>query len=186
MAQEIEAKMRVADLDSMRKRLVGQGAVRAGSELETNIYFDTPGGSLRQSGKGLRIRIAVQESGENHCTMTFKGPLLPSELKTREEIEFTISDAQSAQQLLERLGFPPTLTFEKRRETWQLGGCSVALDLLPYLGTYMEIEGPGDDQVMEVRRSLGLSEEPLISTAYVSLLARYLQVHAIRDRHIRL
>jgi adenylate cyclase class 2 len=186
MAKEIEAKMKVVDLDSVRRRLVELIAQREGLELETNIFFDAPDFSLRAAGKGLRIRVAVAAGGKQHCTMTFKGPLLAGELKTREEIEFGLDDARAAQQLLEGLGFVTTLTFEKRRETWRYGDCKVELDLLPYLGTFVEIEGPGEEQVMEARRRLGLSELPLISTAYVSMLATYLHEHQINERHVRL
>jgi adenylate cyclase, class 2 len=186
MANEIEAKMKVADLELIRQRLVALKAVREGTELETNIFFDLPDAELRKAGKGLRIRVAIGDGDKTHCTMTFKGPLLPGELKTREEIEFSMDNAQAAQLLLERLGFVTTLSFEKRRETWQFEKCKVELDLLPLLGTYVEIEGPGDEQVLSARKALGLTDLPLISTAYVSLLAKHLQEHGIRQSHIGL
>ena len=40
------------------------------------------------------------------------------------------------------LGYSRVLSFEKRRESWKLGGCNVELDELPHLGTFVEIEGP--------------------------------------------
>jgi adenylate cyclase, class 2 len=184
MPQEIEAKMKVADHDPIRQRLKQNGAQRQSLELETNIFFDSPGSELQKAGKGLRIRIAQNESGQNHCTVTYKGPLKHAVLKTREEIEFTASDPEAAKTLLERLGYAPTLTFQKKRETWKFANCSVELDTMPHLGTFIEIEGPTDKDVMEVRQKLALSDLPLISTAYVSLLAKYLEDHHIPDRSI--
>ncbi len=170
----------------MRNLLKQLGAKPAGEKLETNIFFDAPDSSLRKAGKGLRIRVAESPTGEKNCTITFKGPLQKSELKSREEIEFTASDPDAAQQLLEHLGYAPTLTFQKRRESWRLDDCKIELDTMPHLGTYVEIEGPGEKAVMAVREKLNLSADPLISSAYVSLLAKYLEEHAIRETFVRL
>jgi predicted adenylyl cyclase CyaB len=185
MGQEIEAKMKVADHGVVRRRIKSLGGKRMGEELETNIFFDAPGASLRKAGKGLRIRVAKDERGKEHCTVTFKGPLKKSALKSRLEIEFSASDPEAARQLLEHLGYNTTLTFQKRRETWRLDGCMVELDTLPHLGKYVEIEGPGEKKVIAVRKRLELSGAELISTAYVSLLASYLKKKGIRGRVIK-
>ena len=56
MAMEIEAKMKVDDLESIRLRLEAAGAVPDGQVMETNTFFDTPNGGLRDADKGLRLR----------------------------------------------------------------------------------------------------------------------------------
>jgi adenylate cyclase, class 2 len=186
MGTEIEAKMKVADLDSVRKQLLAAGARRIGSELETNSFFDTREASLQSADRGLRIRVAVMDDGKRRITITLKGALQPGPMKKREEIEFTVDDAQAAGQFLERLGYHPTLTFEKRRETWTLGGCEIALDELPRLGTFVEIEGPGEEAIEAVRESLGLSQVPMISRGYISMLWQWVQDQQIPDRVLRL
>jgi predicted adenylyl cyclase CyaB len=186
MGQEIEAKMKVDDHGAIRRRIKSHGGKRAAIELETNIFFDAPDSSLRKAGKGLRIRIAKNEKGQTRCTVTFKGPLKKTRLKTREEIEFTAGDPAAAEHLLENLGYKRTLAFQKRRETWKLAGCEVELDTLPHLGQFVEIEGPSYSKVIAVRKKLGLSDANLISTAYISLLAKYLADHKIREHLIRL
>jgi adenylate cyclase, class 2 len=186
MGTEIEAKMKVADLESVRRKLPGAGAVRSGSELETNTFYDTRDAALQSADRGLRIRVAVRENGESRTTITLKGALQPGQLKKREEIEFSVSDSQSAGLFLERLGYLPTLAFEKRRETWRLGECEIALDELPKLGTFVEIEGPDEEEILEVRQSLGLANLPLISRGYISLLWQWVQDQQISDRMLRL
>jgi adenylate cyclase, class 2 len=186
MGTEIEAKMKVAELDSVRKKLSSAGAKRIGTEMETNSFFDTREASLQSADRGLRIRVAAMEDGKKRITITLKGPLQAGPMKKREEIEFSVGDAESAGQFLQRLGYHPTLTFEKRRETWKLGGCEVALDELPKLGTFVEIEGPGEEEVQSVRQSLGLSEVPMISRGYISMLWQWVQDQQIPDRVLRL
>ena len=103
--------------------------------------------------------------------------------KTREEVELRVEDGDAAL-LLERLGFIPSLSFQKRRETWELEGCKVELDELPYLGHFVEIEGPAEEPILRVRERLGLGDRPMIKSGYVELLMSYLQTHNIREREI--
>jgi len=56
MGMEIEAKMKVDDLEVIRLRLEAAGAVAVGQVLETNTFFDTPNCALREADKGLRLR----------------------------------------------------------------------------------------------------------------------------------
>ncbi|MDP9173747.1 MAG: class IV adenylate cyclase [Planctomycetota bacterium] len=186
MAKEIEAKMKVDDLDIIRQRLKAAGARADGAALEINSFFDTPQAALRASGKGLRIRIATKDDGARKCTITMKGPSEKGELKTREEIEFAITDPAEAQLLFENLGYELTLSFEKRRESWNFQDCKIELDNLPYLGTFVEIEAGSDSLVMQAREALGLAQTPLIQTGYIAMLASYLTAHNIRERRIRL
>jgi predicted adenylyl cyclase CyaB len=120
-----------------------------------------------------------------------KGPRQKAQFKMREETEFSADDSGAVRKMLENLGYQLTLSFEKRRETWAFSGCEVALDELPYLGTYVEIEGKSASDVTAARDvsaardKLGLADLPLISIGYVSILARYLEQHQINDRQIR-
>jgi adenylate cyclase class 2 len=185
MSTEIESKMKVEDFATLRKLLQTLGAIRQGSEMEVNDFFDAPDERLRKADRGLRIRVATDESGKSHCTITMKGPLQKGPFKTREELEFTASDPAPVRAIFENLGYRLTLSFQKRRETWEFMDCSVVLDELPYLGKYVEIEGKGEDAVAAARQALALADHPNISSGYIALLSRYLDEHRISDRHIR-
>ena len=176
MSLEIEAKMKVADFDAVRKALVVSGATHVGAVLETNTFFDTPDRALLAQDKGLRLRRTHdQRTAEEHFIITVKGPAQAGPLKTREEAETNVDDGARAAGVLKALGFFPELSFEKRRESWTLDGCKIELDELPILGRFVEIEGPNEPTVMRVRQRLGLSELPPIKTGYISMLTRHLQ-----------
>lgn len=170
MSTETEAKMKVEDLDAVRERLRALQARRKGIRFEVNAFFDTPDGSLRSRDQGLRLRSMTGEDGTPSCVITFKGPARASQVKSREEIEFGISSFDDAAALLGRLGYLPTLGFEKRRETWDLDGCLVELDELPHLGTFIEIEGEDESAVLGVRDKLALADHPLISRGYIRMI----------------
>lgn len=176
MPLEIEAKMAVPDLQAVRDRLTALGAEPAGRTLEMNTFFDTEDRSLLAADEGLRLRRNVSEAtGADEHVITYKGPRQHGQLKSREEVELTVASSDDAARLLESLGFVRMLAFEKRRETWKLGGCSVELDELPHLGPFVEVEGPADEPVLAVREQLGLVDRPIVKSSYVALLMGFLQ-----------
>ena len=189
MAVEIEAKMRFDDTTALVENLIQAGAAKVRTVLEVNTYFDTPKRALCASDRGLRLRIEREEHGPyKSVTIGSKGPRVPSELKRRSEIEVPVEPggAEAAHELLQGLGYQPVLTFEKRRTRYKLGDCLVELDHLPYLGRFVEIEGPSDQAVLGVRKQLGLDQVPLISTSYIAMLSDYLTKNGITDDYIRL
>jgi adenylate cyclase, class 2 len=183
MPVEIEAKMSVADLAPVRARLSELGAEPAGQNLETNTFFDTEDRSLLAADEGLRLRHNRNTStGADEHIITYKGPRQHGKLKSRDEVELTVANSENAAELLERLGFVRMLSFEKRRESWKLGGCKVELDELPYLGSFIEVEGPAEEQVLAVREQLGLADRPIVRSSYIALLMGYLQEHGHKRR----
>ncbi len=182
MAVEIEAKMRCDDPEALRRRLVEAGAARVGEVMETNIFFDTEDRSLLAADQGLRLRINRDPAGGELIILTFKGPRQHGVLKSREEIELRVDSEENAALMLERLGYRRVLTFAKRRESWTLENCQVELDKLPRLGSYVEIEGPSEADVLRIRQRLALSDAAPIRASYIALLMTWLQEHGVQSR----
>ena len=180
--REIEAKIQLPDPSVIQKRLPTLIAVLVSDHLEINTYFDDGNETLKRSDQGLRLRIARAADGTATVAITHKGPRDFSMLKSRTEVEIQIDDERAGWDLLSALGYVPVLQFEKKRQRWSLDGCHVDLDRMPYLGAYLEIEGPAEETVLSVRQKLGLSAAPLIHTSYPGLLQDYLRTHSI-DRH---
>lgn len=185
MAVEIEAKMKVDDLDAVRAKLREAGARRVGRDLEVNTFFDTEDRSLLATDEGLRVRKSQNaDTGETSVVMTYKGPRHHGILKSREEVELPVGDLDAATELLSKLRFKIVLSFEKRRETWELEGCKVELDELPHLGTYVEIEGPAEAAVLKVRGMLGLNDRGLVKASYAALLGEYVQERGLGKKAV--
>ena len=169
---EIEAKIKIDDFSPIRSRLKALDAQLIGQHHETNIFLDTPDKKLLSADSGLRLRRNHNfQNNKTQFVLTFKGPRLPGQVKARQEYETEVSSDENTLSLLSCLGFVPTLRFEKNRESWKLGDCKVELDDLPKLGRFVEIEGPDEARVLEVRGLLGLGSEPMIHESYAALLA---------------
>jgi adenylate cyclase class 2 len=180
---EIEAKLKVNDLSVVRQRLEAIGGCLRSNVLESNMFFDTEDRALLAKDQGLRVRHTLNRSShEETTTITFKGPRRQGTLKSREERELKVGSVKDATSLLEALGYARVLTFQKRRESWLVKECDVELDELPYLGVYVEIEGPSEAAVLEVREMLQLSDRPLIRASYVALLMTHLQERNLNER----
>jgi adenylate cyclase class 2 len=176
MPVEIEAKMSVESFDPVREKLRELGARHAGEHFEVNTFFDTEDRSLLAADEGLRLRVERDNAtGNERHVITWKGPRQLGPLKSREELETEVLGGDRAVQILERLGYLRTLSFEKRRESWELDGCKVELDEVPHLGRFVEVEGPDEKTVMHVRDRLGLSVRPIIKGSYITLLMSHLQ-----------
>ena len=86
-----------------------------------------------------------------------------------------ITDGDSIEKLLLAIGYEKAIVFEKKRRVYRLGGCEVALDELPLLGSFVEIEGPDGEKIADVQKNLGLSDLPSIKESYAGLMAAKLK-----------
>lgn len=97
MAHELECKIAVPSHEMIAETLKRVGAVRVGRVRETNRLLDTADRLLFTRGCGLRVRtIEVLDGSGPGSTLTFKGPMLESSFKRREEVEIALSDCHGA------------------------------------------------------------------------------------------
>jgi adenylate cyclase class 2 len=171
MPIELEIKLRVESHEPVRRRLLELGADSQGRRMERNTFLDTPEGSLRKADCGLRLRETRKlPDGPLRSILTWKGPRLPGEMKRRDEREVGVDDPAAALNLLASLGFQPTLSFEKLRESWRCEGVLVELDTLPHLGAFVELEGPDEATISRVRGQIGLENARIEPDSYISMM----------------
>jgi len=182
---EIEVKMSLPDRSAFEALLERLGGKRVKDMLEVNTFFDRPDGSLKASDEGLRVRMERSFNGNGiEASITHKGPRDRGVVKSRSETELKVADAKTAAELLTALGYVAVVSFEKRRRRWSLDGCIVEVDTIPYLGDFVEIEGPSEKSVLALRKKLECDNLHTITASYISMLTTYLEENAIRANHI--
>ncbi len=162
--QEIESKFYVRDLKAIEKRLVVLGATCSLPRgFEYNLRFDDAQGSLGRQHKVLRLRKS------DDVRLTYKGPgeRLGGSI-SRAETELVVSDFDTAQQLIESLGYRVWMVYEKYRAMYAFEGALVTLDELPY-GHFVEIEGENPDSISKIAAKLGLNPAAAIPASYQGL-----------------
>lgn len=173
MRVEIEAKLKVDSLKEIAKKLGALGAEFWQEQLHLDIYFDDVHSTLKKSDRCLRLRRQSADESKRFF-LTYKGAKEEDRFKKRQEVEIEIEDGNSAEKLLLLLGYNKALVFEKKRRIWRFGGCEIALDELPLLGSFVEIEGPDEHKIADVQKNLGLSGVPVILESYASLMEQKL------------
>lgn len=183
MHTEIEAKLKVDSLKAVERQLIEQGASLLSEMVQTDSYFDTAERQLTASDQCLRLRS--QRSGTcERLFLTHKGAKEPGDYKRRQEVEFEVTDASAAVPFLNALGYEEALVFNKRRHLWRLADCDVALDELPLIGAFVEIEGPNSETISHVQQALGLADVPPVADSYASLIAERLSQLGLKQREI--
>ncbi len=186
LPREIEIKLRAADLSAVRQSLEQVGGRFLESVHESNEFFDRPDNSLRTADSGLRIRTFRRDgASSDEALLTWKGPLQPGVMHNRSSIDLTARPGALACGFLFALGFIRTSGFEKLRESWEFGGCRVELDELPHFGSFVEIEGPDEATVLQVRAQLGLTGLENVPQTYHAMVAGYLRARPCPDNTLR-
>src|SRR5437867_5125179 len=133
---EREIKLRFESAETARAAVLAAGATAIRSRrLQEDCLLDTTGDELRQRRCVLRVRM---ESGKS--LLTFKGPVQPSMVKVREELETVVGDGMLLLRIMEELGFRVWFRYQKYREEFALDDVIVAVDETP-VGVFVEIEG---------------------------------------------
>jgi adenylate cyclase, class 2 len=171
MATELEReiKLRFEDPGVARAAVLAAGAVPfRGRRLQDDRLLDTPEGMLRDRRSALRVRT---ESGTS--LLTFKGPMQPSAMKLRQELETVVGDGVLVVRVLEELGFRVWFRYQKYREEFSLGDVIIAVDETP-VGTFVEIEGT-EHGIAATADALGRRPSDYVLESYRTLFVRHCQ-----------
>jgi adenylate cyclase class 2 len=169
---EIEIKAR-ANLEALRKKLKQDGAALERAVEQTDIYYNAPDRDFAKTDEALRLR---NEAGQ--IFLTYKGPKLDAESKTRKEVEVEVAGFDGMEDILHSLGYRTTLRVHKTREIYHLDGAVVCLDRVDGLGDFVELETLATDEggmeerrdwLIGVMRRLGV-EGDLIRESYLEML----------------
>ena len=145
--------------------------------LESDQLFDLPSGALRQSDQVLRMRRTLSPETGRRAMVTYKGCASREIYKSREEIEFDVSDPDAFTLVLERLGYHPGFRYEKYRTMFKAYGEPglITIDETP-IGIYLELEGP-QAWIDSTAARLGFPPERFLTVSYAGLYREHLEQH---------
>lgn len=149
---EVKAAVPADRVATLRERLGPPARV----EEHADLYLAHPARDFAQTDEALRLS---RRGGR--ADITYKGPKLDARTKARREVVVPVEDAAAARAMLEALGFRVVREVRKTRSLHHHGGFEVALDEVPGLGTYVELERQlpeGADRAGAERDALALLE----------------------------
>jgi adenylate cyclase class 2 len=197
---EVELKVR-ADHGPVRRRLSALDAEPLGTVEQADTYYGHPVRDFAETDEALRIRretcggdgqgeagadadghgetgadVDGASGADVRTLVTYKGPLVEDESKTREELETGVEDGETMAAVLAELGFEAVETVEKTRERYRVDGYTVTLDTVEELGEFLEVETqaetvePAREGAVELLRGLELDPAEQVRTSYLGLL----------------
>jgi adenylate cyclase, class 2 len=161
---ETEVKIHVGDLAPIEQWLKSYDAkLTAERVYERNVRYEDGFNSFSPSHRVLRLRQ------DSRARLTYKEPGSGARegITSRTELEVEVSDFDTAHLILAKLGFHAAWVYEKYRTTYELDGCEVVLDEMPF-GGFIEIEGE-PDAIERVLSTLELAGMPRITESYSDL-----------------
>jgi len=164
---EREIKLRFSSADEAREAVIAAGATPMyGRRLQEDALLDTEDEQLRRQRCVLRVRM---ENGKSR--ITYKGPVQPSVMKVREELETVVGDGEMLLRVFGELGLHVWFRYEKYREEFSHEDVIVAIDETP-VGVFVEIEG-SEQGIEEMTLALGRTPADYIVDSYRSLFLQY-------------
>ena len=160
---ETEIKLLTPDIDLVRANLSRKGAnlIRKRTH-EFNLRFDHPSLDLISKRVVLRLRRDQKNTLTYKDNATFKDSII-----SRYELETTVDSFDNTKNILLKMGFNVTDSYEKFRTTYSFQNVEIVLDELPY-GNFVEIEGTHND-ITETIQQLDLSATSRINHSYLQL-----------------
>ena len=163
--QEVEIKLYTPNLNLVRRALEAAGALlKSPRVFERNLRYENAAGTLTAGGVVLRLRQ------DEKAKLTYKsGASSADGIFRRFEAEVVVSDFDTMDVILQRLGYEVALIYEKYRTTYALGDAEIVLDELPY-GNFTEIEADAET-IEQVVSELGLDGYRRMTGSYTDIFA---------------
>lgn len=164
---EIEVKIKIADVASVKEKLLNIGAkLEKERFLEENILYDFPSQNLYRKNHALRLRKIGKKA-----FLTFKGaPRKSRKFKVREEYETEVKNLKQLKKILKSLGLVPSFHYQKYRTVLRRGTLKINLDETS-AANYIELEGERN-KIVSAARTLGFSKDEFIKLDYIQLLKK--------------
>lgn len=140
--------------------------------LQLDEYYDTSDGQLKKQDLVIRIRTNGKKK-----MIALKSPRveLASGMSSRIELEFFSAEEETVHTQLLKQGLYPHEAAEKERWTFFHQECEIVLDKLPFIGSFIEIEGPSEAAIQDIITLLNLSAFQIVRKNYGELMKEKFQ-----------
>ena len=170
---EREIKLRFNSANEAHEAVLAAGALPLyGRRLQEDALLDTDDEQLRRQRCVLRVRM---ENGKSR--LTYKGPVQPSTMKVREELETVVGDGEMLLRVFKELGLHVWFRYEKYREEFSHEDVIVAIDETP-VGVFVEIEGT-EQGIADMTVALGRTSDDYIVDSYRSIFLQHREQYGL-------
>ncbi|HHQ44689.1 MAG TPA: class IV adenylate cyclase [Candidatus Altiarchaeales archaeon] len=161
----VEAEVKAYWMGS-EKQLKDLGATYISTVTQSDTYYRHPCRDFKKTDEAFRIR-----DQDGHLFITYKGPKLDEETKSRIEYEHPVT--KEFEKIILALGFEKAGTVAKQRKTYLFQDIKICIDSVECLGGFIELESNTLDdreKMFRILEKLGISKKDTIRESYLELL----------------
>ena len=150
MNYEIEAQFLGVDKNDIRKKLrnIGAELVKPEVLMKRTVFYT-----------GEHSFARVRDEGEGKIVMTYKNVSDDKSILGTKEVNVEIDNYNNGILFMKGCGLEIKAEQESYRETWKYGNVEICIDTWPWIPTFIEIEGPSEDEVWETAVKLRLKKD---------------------------
>ncbi len=173
--QEIEIKFKINNLDNLKNKLIESGSVLSEELYQKDTVF-VPTLKDTSNGEGKMFIRIRKENDKTELTLKKQS----SKIMQSKEIEFEVSNYESAKDFLLTLGLEEWVTVEKRRVKTKYKGFNICMDIVTRLGVFVEVEIITEEEnktdyyenkILEVCHELGIDTKERINSFYDTMIS---------------
>ena len=167
---EIEIKLRIPSVEDAKQLIekIGKISDNVPEYFEQiDIYYDAKNGDLVKKDFVIRMRIV---NGKGYVAMKSPRIFINDAVQKRIELEFEVKDIESIKQKIKNQGLLETTVMEKRRTEFTLDNAIIAIDEVPFIGWFLEIESDGEESIEKIIKDLGISSFERMKLHYGELI----------------
>ena len=170
MLFETEIKVKIKDDKKFNEILVKcrSEAHWAGEySLQRDEYYDTKEELLKETDMTVRLRMVSDE-----ISVALKGPrqFITDKMHKRIELEFKVANEDEIREQIHNNELLATAIIEKKRWPFKICDCLVVVDQLPFIGSFLEVEGDKTVSIEKVLSILEVSSKDAVRENYTELL----------------
>ena len=164
MKTEYEARILEINKEEFIKKLENLGATKVADYIQKRYIYDF---NPAIKGKWIRLRDTGKE-----VTLTIK-EIKNDSIDGTKELEIKANDFDTTNLILNELGYKSRLYQENKRTRYMLNNIEIDIDKWPMIPTYVELEGPNEEEILKVVKELGFSSEDIITYGVSKIYMHY-------------
>lgn len=164
MKTEIEARLLNVDVTDFVKRLDVCKANFMGDWLQIRNCYDF---NPKRENSWIRLRRE-----DNKTTLTIK-EIATAKIDGTKECEIAVSDFDTTNELLNKLGYFARSKQENRRIRFTLDDVEIDIDFWPMIPAYVEFEAKSEKAIKHVCQKLGVDYSALTTLDVMSIYEKY-------------
>ncbi len=164
MKSEIEARILEIEKEELIKKLEKIGARFIGNYNQKRYVYDF---NPVISNKWIRLRNNGEKS-----SLTIK-EIVNDGINGTKELEIEVSDFDITNLILNELGYNFRSYQENKRTRYVYNNIEIDIDTWPNIPTYVEFEGPDENELLDFIESLGYKKEDIITDGVKKIYKKY-------------